>query len=75
MDIGLDLSDVTDFEILPGCGHDLHHANRAHGALDFLIQRRFLVPLRRHQQVVDVVLRAVLLEQFDHRRQFLPLGL
>ena len=45
------------------------------GLFDALVQRRLLVPLRRHQQVIEVVLRAVLLEQLDHRLQLLALGL
>ncbi len=62
------------FSSLPVGGHDLHHADRANRALDVLVQRRLLVALRRHQQVVDVVLRAVLLEQLDHRLELLALG-
>ncbi len=36
-------------------GADLHHPDRASGALDVLIQRRLLVALRRHQQVIKIV--------------------
>ena len=53
--------------LLAGRGHDLHHADRTHGAFDVLVQRRLLVTLRRHQQVVEVVLRPVFPEQLDHR--------
>ena len=75
MDVGFDLGDVADLEVLAGGGHDLHHADRAHGTLDVLVQRRLLIALRGHQQVIDVVLRAVLLEELHDRQELLALGL
>ena len=45
------------------------------GLFDVLIERGFLVALRRHQQVVQLVPLAVLLEQLDHRLQLAALGL
>ena len=74
MDVGIDLRDVADLEFFAGRRHDLHDADRADRALDVLIQRRLLVPLRRHQQVIEVVLRAVFLEQLHHRLELLALG-
>ena len=71
MDVGLDLGDVADLHVLPGRGHDLHDADRADGTSGAVVQRRLLVSLRRHQQVIEVVLLAVLLEQLDHSLELL----
>ena len=66
MDVRLELADVADVELLAGGRHHLHHADRADGALDVLIERRLLVALRGHQQEIEVVLVAVLPEELDH---------
>ena len=65
---------LPTFSSFPGWRHDLHHADRAHRTLDGLVQRRFLVALRCHQQEVDLVLRPVLLEDLAHRRELPPFG-
>ena len=44
-------------------------------ALGVLVEPRLLVALRRHQQVVELVLVAVLLEELDQRQELLALGL
>jgi hypothetical protein len=43
----------------------LHHAYRADVALLILIEQRFLVALRRHHQIVEVIFIRVLLEVLD----------
>ena len=48
---------------LPGRRHDLHDADRADVAPLALIATRLLVALRSQHQRVEVVLRAVLLEE------------
>ena len=75
MDVRLELRDIADVELLPGWRHDLHHANRAHRAPGTVVQRRLLITLSGHQQVIEVVLRPVLPEQADHRLELPTLGI
>jgi hypothetical protein len=74
VDVGFELADVADVQLLPGGGHHLHDADGAHRALDRLVQTRLLEPLGGHEQVVDVVLRAVLPEEVDDLLEALHLG-
>ena len=65
MDVVVHLRDVADFHVCPGRRHDLHHADRADWTRPVLIQPGLLVALRRHQEIVELVLVAVLSDQFD----------
>ncbi len=74
MDVGLELGDVAGVHLLPGGRHDLHHADGAGGTLRVLIEPRFLVAQRHHQQIVELVPGGVLLEDRRHLLELLPLA-
>ena len=65
VDVRLQLVDVADLHLRSRCRHELHDADGTDLARGALVEPGLLVPLRHHQEVVDVVPLPVLPEQLD----------
>ncbi len=72
MDVGIQLFNIAHFQLFSGAGHHLHHPDGADVASHRLVQSRFLVPLGRHQQPVDIVAIAIFAEDFHHGEELAP---
>jgi hypothetical protein len=67
VNVGLDVPDVTDFQLGTRGRHHLHDTDGPDAALSVLVELRFLVALRRQHEGIEVVLRAILAEQRERR--------
>ena len=72
MNIGVELLNIADVELLTGARHDLHNANGADVATHRLIKPRFLIPLSGHQQPVNIVAIAIFAKDLHHGQKFTP---